>query len=610
MPAAVVVIFACGVLIRALPLAAAVVPPRSTSTRWSTTQLHPSSHLSLSSPTSPSLPAPSPPATTSTSTSTTSSNPLTTARSLVLLQLLSRLLTFTLNQTLLRLASPSVFGTAAIQFDLVCSSILFLSREGIRNALLRRNGSEGGDSGRATGGVGETPEQVHALSLVPLQLGVGIATLIGGVYLYTSSETTTSQPTFHVSLALYILSALLELSIEPYYIRIHRASPPKLNVRVQAEGGMAIVKAAVTVGSLVGLGSNRALLGFALGQLAGAVWLAGRYVREFGWDVSSLFLLVAQRAEGKPKFDPQTLSLAMANTGQSVIKHLLTEADRLAVAQICPLHDQGGYAVAMNYGSLIARIVFQPLEESLLLHYSTSLSAPSTLPLFTLTIRLASYFTLLMPAFAIPLFPALSPLILPRQYQSTTAPSILKLYLTTYIPLLSFNGVAEAFHTASADPSEVKLQARWMVASSAVFASSLLCLSALPTVYITTSAEEDPRAHTLGKERALVLASCAAMLVRIFYALRHAYRVFAMRKPSMRVLDLLPGWKSTVWVGSVGWGLWLLRFWGRWETGWKGLVELVGVGAVLGVVSLVIIYRAESQRLHNLRSSMKFDKTD
>jgi hypothetical protein len=54
--------------------------------------------------------------------------------------------------------------------------------------------------------------------------------------------------------------------------------------------------------------------------------------------------------ERENRFDPQLLALAMANTRQSVVKHLLTEADRIAVGRICPLDEQGGYAVAMNYG--------------------------------------------------------------------------------------------------------------------------------------------------------------------------------------------------------------------------------------------------------------------
>jgi oligosaccharide translocation protein RFT1 len=43
---------------------------------------------------------------------------------------------------------------------------------------------------------------------------------------------------------------------------------------------------------------------------------------------------------------------------QSVVKHVLTEADRIAVGIICPLEDQGGYAIAMNYGS------FSPVSRS------------------------------------------------------------------------------------------------------------------------------------------------------------------------------------------------------------------------------------------------------
>lgn len=182
-----------------------------------------------------------------------------------------------------------MFGTAAIQFDLVCSSILFLSREGVRNALLRKTdvNNEVEPKGRA---------QIHALSVAPLQLGMIIAPLITGLYLWSSSQSTTSQQGFHLALILYVASALIELSIEPCYIQVHRSSPPKINVRVQAEGGMAIVKAIVTVASLVSLGEGKALISFALGQVAGAIWLAVLYIKEFDWNVKRL--VATQRVEG------------------------------------------------------------------------------------------------------------------------------------------------------------------------------------------------------------------------------------------------------------------------------------------------------------------------
>jgi oligosaccharide translocation protein RFT1 len=188
------------------------------------------------------------------------SSTLKTGRSLVLLQLLTRVLTFVLNQSLVRLASPEVFGTAAIQFDLIYTTILFLSREGIRNALLRSTSN-------------------IALARLPLKLGFAVATAAVGVYLYSSNGDTTSQEGFYSALGLYVGAALVELWVEPMYIQTIRSG--RMGVRVQAEGGMAIVKAVVTFLSLV-LSPKQALLGFALGQFGGAIWLAGRYIWEFG----------------------------------------------------------------------------------------------------------------------------------------------------------------------------------------------------------------------------------------------------------------------------------------------------------------------------------------
>jgi oligosaccharide translocation protein RFT1 len=211
--------------------------------------------------------------------STTPTSSLLTARALILLQLLSRLLTFGLNQALVRLAPPEVFGTAAIQFDLVCSTIIFLSREGIRNALLR--------SPAISPKVEDNSRRIQDKRLVTLPLWLGIVVSLLTVMLYLSQlpQSTSRQSDFHSSLALYVLSSLIELGIEPHYVAALRSSPPRMRVRVQAEGGMAITKAVVTVGCVVlfeQLGHGRPLLAFAIGQTMGAVWLAGRYILEFG----------------------------------------------------------------------------------------------------------------------------------------------------------------------------------------------------------------------------------------------------------------------------------------------------------------------------------------
>jgi hypothetical protein len=50
-------------------------------------------------------------------------------------------------------------------------------------------------------------------------------------------------------------------------------------------------------------------------------------------------------------FDPELLHLSGAMTAQSVVKHLLTEGDKLLISRLSPLADQGGFAIASNYGA-------------------------------------------------------------------------------------------------------------------------------------------------------------------------------------------------------------------------------------------------------------------
>jgi hypothetical protein len=62
--------------------------------------------------------------------------------------------------------------------------------------------------------------------------------------------------------------------------------------------------------------------------------------------------------------DVSELRLAGALTAQSLFKHLLTQGDKIVLALGSSHYSQGLYALAQNYGSLAARLFFQPLEES------------------------------------------------------------------------------------------------------------------------------------------------------------------------------------------------------------------------------------------------------
>lgn len=134
---------------------------------------------------------------------------LNSSISLIALQLFSRFFTFALNQALFRLASPSTFGAVSIQFELIISSILFLSREGVRNALLRVSRHSDTD----------TSIKRTNISFLPIIVGVPLAlsTCLG--YAHFASQEMQEQPYFTTAIAVYLVAALWELLCEPFYNR-------------------------------------------------------------------------------------------------------------------------------------------------------------------------------------------------------------------------------------------------------------------------------------------------------------------------------------------------------------------------------------------------------
>lgn len=148
---------------------------------------------------------------------------LSSASSLVALQLFSRLFTFGLNQAMFRMASPEAFGTAAIQFELMLNTILFLSREGVRNTLLRAwpNHLSAKDRTEATCTTTEdaSSASVTNVAFLPLVLGLPFAIATAFLYMNTAGKNTRSQPHFNLAISMYAVAAVMELLSEPMHNR-------------------------------------------------------------------------------------------------------------------------------------------------------------------------------------------------------------------------------------------------------------------------------------------------------------------------------------------------------------------------------------------------------
>ncbi|KAG7097422.1 hypothetical protein E1B28_004768 [Marasmius oreades] len=267
----------------------------------------------------------------------------------------------------------------------------------------------------------------------------------------------------------------------------------KTHIRVRAEGAGITLKAIVTFIVLLYDYTNRtgdlALLSFALGQLAYGMCVFVIYA----WNYNGL-----PRFSGIPTktwsiatyFDEEVLSLSLTMTSQSLVKHFLTEGDKFILSWFSPLEDQGGYAVAVNYGSLIARIVFQPIEETLRLYFSktlldvtsgqanterksSALSEASRTLVALLHLQVAG--SLFLLCFGSQYLTLVLEIFLPAQYLKTSAPKILSAWIW-YIPVLAVNGGLEAFLASAAEKKDVNRQSGWMLVFSIIYIGSAIGL--------------------------------------------------------------------------------------------------------------------------------------
>ncbi|KAF7974203.1 hypothetical protein HWV62_13167 [Athelia sp. TMB] len=262
---------------------------------------------------------------------------------------------------MLRLASPGAFGIAAIQFELMMSTILFLSREGVRNAILRAWPTKKSQDGHQA-------IMITNVATLPLFIGIPLAAATCGFYSFIAALEAKSQPFFTLSICIYALAAVTELTSEPMHIRT--MGEVLTGIRVKAEGTGVIFKTLVTCAILWGDSLRKtgagdlALLAFAFGQLSYSMVVLLTYYAHF----RSLLLWPRRPLDGKMAnlldlkqyqllFDRSIVSLSSTMTAQSLFKHLLTEGDKFILSWLSPLQDQGGYALAVNYGGFMAILV-------------------------------------------------------------------------------------------------------------------------------------------------------------------------------------------------------------------------------------------------------------
>ncbi|KAK4096964.1 Rft-1-domain-containing protein [Parathielavia hyrcaniae] len=422
---------------------------------------------------------------------------------LILLQVVSRAITFVANQVLLRFLTAQLLGVST-QLEVYYLSVIFFARESLRVAIQRQDSLDFSSPDQDHNGAKRDTSAQAAVNLgyLSITLGVPLAFLFGWLYLSSlSANTLAAAPNLVLSLYIYALAAVVELLSEPAFVVMQTRL--QFGTRATAESAATFLRCIITLGSAVwGAGRDVGVLPFALGQLSYGVGLLAVYT----WHGAGLanregFSLLPRRITTSPAshkdgpplfalsyFYRPTLQLASSMMAQSVVKHVLTQGDTFLVSALSSPTAQGVYALANNYGGLLARLVFQPVEESSRSYFSRLL-APSSSNLATTTTTMSKETTnqartalqsllksyLLLSLVVTALGPAASTpllaLVAGPHWAGSGAADCLAAY-TWYVPLLAINGVTEAFVASVASEGEVHTQSAWMGVFSIVFAGT------------------------------------------------------------------------------------------------------------------------------------------
>ncbi|XP_018429666.1 PREDICTED: protein RFT1 homolog [Nanorana parkeri] len=284
--------------------------------------------------------------------------------------------------------------------------------------------------------------------------------------------------------------------------------------------------------------------------------------------------------------------LAWSFFKQSFLKQILTEGERYVMTflNVLSFGDQGVYDIVNNLGSLVARFIFLPIEESFYVYFSKVLERGKNFrsqrkeEISTASAVLESLLKLvtLIGLFIIAFGYAYSQLALDiyggSMLSEGTGPVLLRCYCL-YVPLLAINGITECFTFATMSKEEVDRYNYVML----VLSLSFLCLS----YYMT---------HWLGSV-GFILANCFNMGLRITHSLLYIRKYFR-KSPYKPLSGLCPSaaviCALCLCAAVTGYSEMNLCC----DMGWPYLLSHILVGTLCLAVALAALVLSESKLIN------------
>ncbi|XP_041048105.1 protein RFT1 homolog isoform X2 [Carcharodon carcharias] len=459
------------------------------------------------------------------------------------LQVLLRLLTFLLNAYTLRYVSKEIIGVVNVRLTLLYSTVLFLSREAFRKACLN---------------VGAEQKWAQFINLLWLTVPLGVfwTLLLGRIWLRLVTVPDPALiPHYEVGVVAFGLSAVVELLSEPLWIlaQVHML----VKLKVFAESLAMVAKCVLTV-VCIRIVPHWGLYIFSLAQLLYSSCILAYYVLYFvkfigsleaqrkSFPLSTVSDLMPKYLHHQPVFDPRLATLTRTFCKQSFLKQVLTEGERYVMTflNILSFGDQGVYDIVNNLGSLVARFVFLPIEESFYIFFVKVLERGKDIghqkqedvslaaTVLEMLVKLVLLIGLTITVFGYSYSQLALDIYGGSVLSSGPGPTLLRCYCV-YVLLLAVNGVTECFTFAAMSKEEVDRYNSTMLALSLTFLGLSYCLTWWQ--------------GGVG----FILANCLNMGLRIAHSLQYISHYFKLSKNWPLVGLQLPGPLLLVYLGSA-----------------------------------------------------------
>ncbi|CAD5218479.1 unnamed protein product [Bursaphelenchus okinawaensis] len=372
-------------------------------------------------------------------------------------QLVGRLFTFLINMYFIRTISGDVLGLINVRLNLLYMTINFLVTEPLRKTCLSADLT-----------VKDAMTYAWLSPLVAIPLG----SILSFIWAYLPAGAGISYEDYIFSVGCFCTASLMESSAEPLAILAMKNGQNNLFAASQSILLIANKFTALLL-VLTGLPSYTALC---IGQLFGSLvytfvlyssFISSYFKREIDfWPFMQL----------PSRYETRYIKLLSTLFLHSVQKQLLTDGSAyvMTFTKQLSLTEQAVYDAIERLGSLVARIILRPLEESCAVYFSAHLKRTETLivprkltEVFLALLRALFTLGLVVCVFSIP-YSSLAVNIYGGELLKQNRGALLLSLYTFYLLSMAINGLLECFAFSAMSSEDILKHSKFLFVSSLV----------------------------------------------------------------------------------------------------------------------------------------------